>query len=93
MQLTIYATLRVYLKIPLRLFLSIVLRIPTAQDCRVISARKWARENERVHVHNVKRDFPLARLNSEIIACFLLNENGDLYFLLHDNSVYAILLN
>ena len=48
------------------------------------------RANERVHIHNV-RDFPLARLNSEINARFLLNENGDVYFLLH-NSVLVIFL-
>ena len=40
-----------------------------------------------------KRDFPLARLDSEISARFLLNEHGDLYFLLHNNSVHIVLLN
>ena len=34
----------------------------------------------RVHVHNI-RDFPHAKLNSKILAHFLLNEHGDLYFL------------
>ena len=51
-----------------------------------------AHANERVvHVHNVRR-FLLARLNSKINAHFLSNENGDLYFLLHNNSVHVILL-
>ena len=39
-----------------------------------------ARANECVH-------------DSEINACFLLNEHGNLYFLLHNNSVHIILLN
>ena len=39
------------------------------------------------------RDFPQARLDSEIKACFLLNEHGDLCFLLHNNSVHVILFN
>ena len=63
----------------LRWFLSIALRIPTAHDFRV-------------HVHN-KRNFPQANLDSEINARFVLNGHGDLYFLLHNNSVHTILLN
>ena len=51
-----------------------------------------ARANERVHVHN-EGNFPQAKLDSEINARFLLNGHGDLYFLLHNNSVHAILLN
>ena len=43
-----------------------------------------ARPHERVHVHNI-RDFPQAKLNSEILTYlhtrFLLNEHGDLYLL------------
>ena len=41
------------------------------------------------------RNFPQARLDSEMKARFLLNEHGDLYvyFLLHDNSAHVILLN
>ena len=31
-------------------------------------------------MHNVVRDFPLARLDREINARFLLNEHGDQYF-------------
>ena len=58
---------------PLRWFLSIALRIPTAQDFCVI--------------------FPQAKLDSEINARFLLNEHGDLYFLLHNNSVHIVLIN
>ena len=37
-----------------------------------------------MHGHN-ERNFPQAK--SEINVRFLLNENGDLYFLLHNNSV------
>ena len=51
-----------------------------------------ARTNERVHVHN-ERNFPQAKFNSEINARFLLNGRGNLYFLMHDNSVRIILLN
>jgi len=36
-----------------------------------------AHANEHVHIHNVK-DFPQAKLHTEINACFLLNEHGDL---------------
>ena len=32
-------------------------------------------------------------LDSEINVRFLLNEHGDLYFLLHNNSVHIVLLN
>ena len=45
-----------------------------------------------MHVHN-KRNFPQAKLDSEINVRFPLNEHGDLYFLLHTNSVHIILLN
>ena len=51
-----------------------------------------ARANERVHVQNV-RNFPQARLESEIRARFFLNEHGDLYFLLHNNSAHVFLFN
>ena len=51
-----------------------------------------ARANERGHVQNV-RNFPQARLDSAIKARFLLNEHGDLYFLLHNNSAHVILFN
>ena len=46
-----------------------------------------ARANERLHVHN-DRNFPQAKLDSEISVLFLLNEHGDLYFLLLNNSVH-----
>ena len=49
------------------------------------------RANQRVHVHN-KRNFPQAKLDSEINVRFLLNEHGNLYFLLHNDSVSIILL-
>ena len=51
-----------------------------------------ARANERVHVHK-ERNFPQAKLDSEINVRFLLNEYGDLYFSLHNYSVHIVLLN
>ena len=45
-----------------------------------------------MHVHN-EINFTQAKLDSEIIVRFLLNEHGDLYFLLHNNSVHIVLLN
>ena len=45
-----------------------------------------------MHVLN-ERNFPQAKLDSEINVRFLLNEHGDLYFLLHNNSVDIFLLN
>ena len=45
-----------------------------------------------MHVDNEK-DFPQAKPESEINVRFLLNEHGDLYFLLHNNSVHIVLLN
>ena len=45
-----------------------------------------------MHIHN-ERNFPQAKLDIEINARFLLNEHGDLYFLLQNISVYIILLN
>ena len=47
--------------------------------------------NESVHLHN-KRNFPQAKLDIEINAYFLVNEHGNLYFLLHNNSAHIILL-
>ena len=44
-----------------------------------------------MHVHN-EINFPQAKLDSEINARFLLNGHGDLYFILHNNSVHKILL-
>ena len=52
----------------------------------------FARANERVHVQNV-RNFLQASLDSEITALFVLNEHGDLYFLLHNNSAHVVLFN
>ena len=48
--------------------------------------------NEDVHIHS-ERNFPPAKLNSDINVPFLLNEHGDLYFLSHNNGVHIILLN
>ena len=45
-----------------------------------------------MHVHN-ERNLPQAKLDSEINVRFLLNEHGDLYFLLHNNSVHIVVLN
>ena len=45
-----------------------------------------------MHVHN-ERIFPQSKLDREINVRFLLNEHGDLYFLLHNNSVHIVLLN
>ena len=45
-----------------------------------------------MHVHN-EINFPQAKLHSEINVRFLSNEHGDLYFLLHNNSVHIVLLN
>ena len=47
-----------------------------------------ARANERVHVHN-ERNFPQAKLDSEM----LVFEQGDIHFLLHNNSVHIIPFN
>ena len=44
-----------------------------------------------MHINN-ERNFPQAKLDSKINVRFLLNEYGDLYFLLHNNSVHIILL-
>jgi len=54
------------------------LRIPTAHDFRVISARQGplARAHERVHVQNV-RDFSQTKLDNEINSSFLLNDHGN----------------
>ena len=48
-----------------------------------------ARANERVHVHN-ERNFPQAKLDSEINARFLLNEHGDLYIFYLITIVYIL---
>ena len=45
-----------------------------------------------MHVYSI-RNFPQAKLDGEINVRFLLNEHGDLYFLLHNNSVHIVLLN
>ena len=45
-----------------------------------------------MHVHN-ERNFHQVKLNIEINARFLLNEHGDLYLLLHNNSVHIVLIN
>ena len=64
------------------------MRIPTPHNFRVILTRA----NERVHVQN-ERNFPQARLDSKINACFFLNEHYDPYILLHNYSAHVILFN
>ena len=41
--------------------------------------------------YTAQRDFPQAKLDSEINARFISNEHGDLYFLLHEFGVTTIL--
>ena len=53
---------------------STVLRIPLAYDFRVISARKSN------GARTQRNNFPQAKLDKEINACFVLNEHADLYF-------------
>jgi len=43
-------------------------------------------------VHNA-RDFPQAKLYSEINACFLLNEHGDPHFLMHLLKLHEVIYN
>ena len=43
--------------------------------------------------YTTSRDFLQAKHNSEINAGFLLNEQGDLHFLLHDFGVQFIIFN
>ena len=45
-----------------------------------------------MHVNN-ERNFPQAKLDSEINVRFLLNEHGDLYFLSLNNSAHIIPVN
>ena len=70
----------------LRWFPSIALRISTAHDVRLISARISAR------AQNVS-NFPQTELDSELNAPFLLNEHGDFYFLFHNFNENNILTN
>ena len=60
----------------LRRFHSIALRIPTTHDFSAL-----ARANKRMHLRN-ERNFPQAKLDSEINARFLLNKHGKLYYCL-----------
>ena len=66
--------------------------IATAHDVFVVSARKWTRANELVRLQNV-RDFPQTKSDSEIKACFLLNEHGDPRFLFYKFNESNILNN
>ena len=56
----------------------------------IFSSLAYATEG--LHVHN-ERNYPQAKLDSERNVCFLFNEHGDLYFLLHNNSVHINLHN
>ena len=49
------------------------------------SACEWG-----THKHSII-DLPQGELKSEINACFLFNEHGDLYFLVHNVAVQIIL--
>ena len=49
--------------------------MPTMHDFCIISARKLVRART-----DNERNFPQAKLDSEINVRFLLNEHGDLYF-------------
>ena len=71
--------------------LEVIPQLHCASLLRTIFA-SLAFANERVHVQNV-RNFPQAKLDSEINVRFLLNEHGDLYFFSHNNSVHIILFN
>ena len=51
-----------------------------------------ARACDRVWVQNV-RDFPQAKLNSEINAHFLLNEHGDPHFLMPEFKLHEAIYN
>ena len=51
---------------------------------------RWPKKK---NFYDNERNFPQAELDSEINVRFLLNEHGDLYILLHNNSVRIILLN
>lgn len=43
-----------------------------------------------MRIHNVM-DFPQAKLDSKINACFLLNQHRDHILLLHNFSVYVMM--
>ena len=46
--------------------------------------------HEHFHAYNA-RNFLQAKLNGKIIACFILNEHSDLYFLLYNFGVQFML--
>ena len=60
--------------------------------CARFYASLASAKKKRVHVDN-ERNFPQAKLDSEINVRFLLKEHGGLYFLLHNNSLHIVLLN
>ena len=70
----------------LRWFLSVALCIPTVHDFLL---HLIACANERVHEHN-DRNFPQAKLNSGINACFLLNGLCNLYLFYCIIMVYIL---
>ena len=71
----------------LRWFPSFALRISTVHDFCVISVRKWARARTNI------RDFPQTKLDSEVNACFLVNEHGDPHFLFYKFNENNVLNN
>ena len=85
--LTVPLSIQVYKWVTanLRWFLGIALRIPSALDFRVISARTWARARTK------RKRFP-SKLDSEINGPFLLNEHGDphFYFIISMRTISSI---
>ena len=74
-----------WLFLELRWFPSFALRIPSAHEFCVISARKWARARTKR-----KRFFPRTKLDNEINARFLLKEHGDphfLFYIFNENNI------
>ena len=72
--------------ISLRWFRCIALCIPIVQNFWVISTHTRAR------VHTKRKRFQ-TKLESEINACFLLNEHGDPHFLVHEFTLHKVIYN
>jgi len=84
----LFALIMIYpSNVHLRWFPSIALRISTAHDFRVISARISARARTK------RKNFPQTKLDSDLNAPFLLNEHGDPYFLFHNFNDNNTLIN
>ena len=59
--------------------------------CTILAS--LAHAYERVHIQNILRDFPQAKLYSEINARFLLNKHSDPYFLMHECKLHKVIYN